>query len=360
MCGPLNRRDYLCGECRSRYGPAAFLTSCTNVCHYCQDTWYDIILYISLEFIPITVFYLLVLVFQIQLTSVPMTCFIMYSQLIVLAFYEECASKSAPTLFSQVKFTDKEGTLRIGTKILLTLYGMFNLDFFRLVLPPFCISSQLRPIHAVSLGYISVFYPFLLILLTWLCVELHGCNFRPIVCLWRPFHGCFVRLRRSWNTKSDLIDVFASFFLLSCSKILYQIVLTVNSTEINNYSLMDGHQSQEYALGADPSITAKTTTYILILTVSMLLSFIFVILPALLFLLYPTTIFQRLLLNCTSNRFRIILNIFVEKFQYCYRDGLDGAKSRRSLSAIYFLLRIIVCLIEVVNRNTFKLETWLT
>ena len=138
------------------------------------------------------------------------------------------------------------------------------------------------------------------------------------MCLWRPFHGCFVRLRRNWNTKSDLIDVFASFFLLSCSKILYQIVLTVNSKEINNYSLIDGHQSQEYALGADPSITAKTTTYILILTVSMLLSFIFVILPALLFLLYPTTIFQRLLLNCTSNRFRIILNIFVEKFQYCY------------------------------------------
>ena len=64
-----------------------------------------------------------------------MSCFIMYSQLIVLAFYEECASKSVPTLFSPVKFTDKEGTLRIGTKIFLALYGMFNLDFFRLVLP---------------------------------------------------------------------------------------------------------------------------------------------------------------------------------------------------------------------------------
>ena len=32
MCGPLNRRDYLCGECRSRYGPAAFLISCTKLC----------------------------------------------------------------------------------------------------------------------------------------------------------------------------------------------------------------------------------------------------------------------------------------------------------------------------------------
>jgi hypothetical protein len=108
---------------------------------------------------------------------------------------------------------------------------MFNLDFFHYILPPFCISSRLRPIHVFSLGYISAFYPFLLILLTWFCVELHGRNFRPIVCLWRPFHGCFVRLRRGWNTKSDLIDVFASFFLLSCSKILYQIMISFDSDQ---------------------------------------------------------------------------------------------------------------------------------
>ena len=260
MCGPLNRKDYLCSECRSGYGPAAFLTSCTNVCHSCQDTWHDIIIYISVEFIPITIFYLIVLVFQIQLTSTPMTCFIMYSQLIVLAFYEECASKSVPTLFSQVKFADTEGiedTLRMGTKILLTLYGVFNLDFFHYGLPPFCISSQLRPIYVVFLGYISALFPFILMLFTWLCVELHGRNFRPIVCLWRPFHGCFVRLRRGWNTKSDLIDVFSSFLLLSYCKIMYQIVLTVSSAEIDNYSLMDGHQSREYALSTDVSILAE-------------------------------------------------------------------------------------------------------
>ena len=133
---------------------------------------------------------------------------------------------------------------------------MFSLDFFHYVLPQFCISSKLRPIHVLflAIGYISAFYPFLLILLTWLCVELHGRNFKPIVCLWRPFHGCFVRLRRGWNTKSDLIDVFASFFLLSYSKILYQIMLMFDSEEITNYSLMDGKESHDYVLRADLSI----------------------------------------------------------------------------------------------------------
>ena len=70
MCGPLNRKGYLCGECKSGYGPGPFVTLCTNVCHFCQDTWHEIILYLALEFIPITTFYLLILIFQIRLTGI--------------------------------------------------------------------------------------------------------------------------------------------------------------------------------------------------------------------------------------------------------------------------------------------------
>ena len=108
--------------------------------------------------------YFLILVLQVKLTSAPMTCLIIYSQLIVMAFYEECGLESinSVSVFSQIKFTDTGETLRVGTKILLTLYGVFNLDFFHYVLPPFCISSKLRPIHVFFLGYISAFYPFLL------------------------------------------------------------------------------------------------------------------------------------------------------------------------------------------------------
>ena len=161
MCEPLNRKGYLCGECKSGYGPGPFIKSCTNVCHFCQDTWHEITLYLALEFIPITAFYLLILIFQIRLTSAPMTCFITYCQLIVLAFHKECASQWATSFFSKIKYGYHSGTLRMGTKILLSVYGVFNLDFFHYILPPFCISSKLRPIHVIFFGYTSVFYPFL-------------------------------------------------------------------------------------------------------------------------------------------------------------------------------------------------------
>ena len=266
MCGPLNREDYLCNKCKSGYGPPVIPESApyANVCYLCKDTWIPkgILLYLAVNFIPLTLFYLLILVFQVRLTSAPMTCFIMYSQVMIIAFYAVSGPghESLESVVSQIKFTDNGKTLRISTKILLTFYGVFNLDFFHYVLPPFCISNKLRPIHVFFLGYISAFYPFLLILLTWFCVELHGRNFRPIVWLWRPFHRCFARLRRGWNTKSDLIDVFASFFLLSYSKILYQIMLTFDSEEIRSHSLMDGKDSRGYVLIADLSIIMFTKT----------------------------------------------------------------------------------------------------
>ena len=130
------QHDYLGGYNKTKTG-CILLTSCTNVCHFCQDTWNDmIVLYISLEFIPVTVFYLLVLIFQIQLTSAPMTCFIMYSQLIVLAYYEECASQSTPTsLFSQINSLTVKELLEWGQRsflpymecLILTSFTMFSI-----------------------------------------------------------------------------------------------------------------------------------------------------------------------------------------------------------------------------------------
>ena len=365
MCGPLNRKNYMCSECKSGYGPAIISepASCSNniLCYKCKDTWYNLLLYLLLQFTPLTVFYLLILVLQVRLTSAPMTFFIMYSQLVVFAFHEECGH--SVNFFSQIKYTDTGETLRVGTKILLTIYGVFNLDFFHYILPPFCISSQLKPIHVFFLGYISVFYPFLLILLTWLCVELHGCNFRPVVYLWRPFHRCFVHLRRSWNTKSDLIDAFASFFLLSYSKILLKVVLTLSSKKITYYSLMDGHESHDYAFIADVDmIIKKNTNYYLISTIcfTVLVLTCFIIIPTFLLVFYSTKIFRRLLSTCICSRLQIFINIFIEKFHCCYRDGLDGAKDMRSFSGIYFLLRIIVYSAVPLSRATLNLDHQLT
>ena len=237
-------------------------------------------------------------------------------------------------------------------------YGVFNLDFFHLVLPPFCISSGLKFIHIALFGYISIFYPMLLICVTWISVELHGRNFRPLVCLWRPFHQCFVRLRRGWNTKSDLTDVFATFFLLSYSKCAYQTLLLLTGKDIINFEESGDLETSYHRVLLDLSITLNSTTYLLFVTPAALIFIVFNILPPLLLTLYPIKAFRSCLSKYRLNF--IVVNIFVDKVHGCYRNGLDGGRDMRSFSGLYFLLRTLVYLTGFLSVKLSKDNIWLS
>ena len=84
MCGLLNRKGLVCSECADGFGPS--MTSFRYKCANCTDAWYGVPLFLFLEFVPITVLYLIFWIFQINITSPPIPCFIMYAQFFVLAF----------------------------------------------------------------------------------------------------------------------------------------------------------------------------------------------------------------------------------------------------------------------------------
>ena len=261
MCRPMNRKGIVCSECIDGFGPS--VNSIGYRCANCtDDPWYKVPLFLVLLFAPITIFYLFILTFQISMMSPPTPCFIMYAQVIIMSWYFVDRSK----LQSVQAIFDDSGHLRLDAKIMFTLYGIFNLDFFCYdLLPPFCISSRLKPIHIAFFGYISVLYPVLLIFLTWLCVKLHGYNFRPIVCLWRPFHRCFVKLRRGWDNTNDIIDVFTTFFLLSYLKFLYQFQLLLTTQLLRNYNSTVGSAikvSTSSRMIMDLHVTADSSEYI--------------------------------------------------------------------------------------------------
>ena len=159
MCGPINRKGRVCSECIDGFAPSVITPwyQCAN----CTGAWYGIPLYLFLEFVPITLFYLAVLVLQISVISPPLTTCVMYSQLLVF-----CLTSNSSTVFLKLSHA------YTFVEILLMFYGIWNLDFFRSVLPPFCVFPNLNNIHVAFLGYISALYPVLLICLTWGCIQL--------------------------------------------------------------------------------------------------------------------------------------------------------------------------------------------
>ena len=113
------------------------------------------------------------------------------------------------------------GFIYMALKVVLVLCGIWSLNFFRSVIPLFCVSSNIKTIHALALEYLVAFYPIFLILLTYICIKLHDNNFRPVVWLWKPFHKHFVHLRRRWDSTASMTNAFTTFLLLSFSKILF-------------------------------------------------------------------------------------------------------------------------------------------
>ena len=342
MCRPMNRKGHLCRECIDGFGPS--FTSFGYECSNCTNS-FGIPLFVLIEFVPLTVLYLIILVFQVNLTTSPMTCFIYYSQLLISATNIGPNSELSKLIFEAKGFRP--------IFALLPVYGMWNLDFFRYAVSPFCISSKLTIIHIILIGYMSVIYPLCLIVITWICVEVHGRNFRPLVWLWRPFHRCFVKLRREWDTKSDIIDVFCTFLLLSYNKLVFQSLNLVWCQTLLKASNSGNLQSTTVAR-FDSHLTCGHNKSILLDVLVGVILFVS-ILPTLLLILYPIKCFR----TCLSRR-RLDLtatNMFVEKFHSCYRDGLDGGRDMRSCSGFYFLLRFAP-LAGMVMYETLHISLW--
>ena len=286
-----------------------------------------------MELIPITQFYLIILIFKVHLTSAPFIVFIFLNQIIM---FEIIFFRTEP--IEQLVF-EKEGTYLLRS--ILFFYGIWNLDFIRYVLPPFCVNPKLQPFHIELLNYISVIYPLLLIFLTWVCVELHGSNFRPVVLFWRPFHRCFVRLRRGWDTRSDIIDVFVSFFLLTYSKFLHQFILF---SRCRHLRYIDTNLAYKLVMHIDIDIDCLSAKHLSFIIPSGIFFALFNLLPALLLVLYPCKPFRRCLYKCKLDS--LFLTTFMEKFHGCYREGLSGGRDMRSFSGLYFFL---ICLLYLRN-----------
>ena len=69
----------------------------------------------------------------------------------------------------------------MALRVLLVLCGIWSLDFFRPVIPPFCVSNKIKAIHTLALEYLVAFYPICLIILTYSFIKLHDNNFKAIV-----------------------------------------------------------------------------------------------------------------------------------------------------------------------------------
>ena len=335
-CGPMNRKGTACRYCIPGFGPS--LTSIGYKCHNCTDVRYGVPLYLVVEFLPLTVFCLIILTFQVSLTTPFMTCFIMCSQFILYDLLTKFPERDLIILQ-----TNSSKLIRAA----IALHGVWNLDLIKYILPPFCVSNRLHPLHIIFLNYASAIYPLLLILMSYLAVELHGRNVRLLVYLWRPFHKCCVRLRREWNAKNDIIDTFATFFLLAYSKFMYQSFELLGCQYRYSPNVPRSKTEKVTLFDLDAYCFSRRHLPFAVFSIGFLL--FFVVLPVLAILLYPVRVFRTLFSKRRlPSQLGSAIHFFAERFYSSYRDGLDGGRDMRCLSCLFFILMPVIMIHHLV------------
>lgn len=325
-CSPFNRQGMLCRSCRPEYGVAIY--SIGYPCAKCDaNAHLNALWYVLLEVVPITILYVIVIVFRIRATAPPLAGLVFFSHAI------QNTLRVRIFIHTKIAFLPNKA-IRIGWQTGVFFCSIWSLDFFRTLVPPFCVSENISNIQALLLEYFTAFYPLILVLITFLAIELHAYNVRLFVWLWKPFNSCFANFRRTWDIRYSIVNAFSTFLLLSYIKILsvsfrmlyMSSIYNINGTRIGS------------ALQIDPTRQNFGSNHSGISIMAILIIAVFAILPLLLLLLYPTKFFQKFLRRCTC-RAKHAVHLFVDTYQGCLKDGSDGTRDYRSVSALYLILR---------------------
>lgn len=333
FCSVFNRDDFLCSKCIKGYGLAAYQYY-GLMCVKCSSSVGNWIAYILLIFIPPTILFVLSLFLSINVHCGCLTGFIYFSHLLIMSIY----------FYPGMIILSQQYYGYWPTQVFLALYGVWSLDFLQFLIPPFCVSTHLTELQLISLGYVSSVYPLALCIITYYLIELHVRGDRILAKVCRPFYKCFNKLKFPSNTKSSVINTFATFLLLSYSKNLF-----VSVTLIQGYTLfsLDIHTNTLTSLSSrsvDLGAHYFGSTHAPYGALGILGCFLTVILPLVLVLLYPTRLFPKLIQCCGLRRWHAI-RTFMEVFVGTYKDGTGGENNKRDyrfVASLYLIGRILV------------------
>ena len=275
MCSSFNRQGMQCGQCISGYGPAVFSDSVT--CADCSKHKYLWILNLMFQLTMVTLMCLVFMIFQIKGTSSPLNIIIAYIQNI--AFQYELSGLYYVQYFGQ----------KVNA-IFATILGIWNLNYFRFVLPPLCISSSLKAVDCVLFQYILAIYPLLFTGVAYFCIDHQG-----FVICYSPFKKYLSKVCKtmSWDPKTTILHTFATFFILSYTKLLFTSLCLL--LVVHSYNDTGQRVSKSEVLLFDPSIRFLHSEHLPYASIALFVLLTCIIPPPILLVLHPSKFFKNVL-----------------------------------------------------------------
>ena len=349
LCGSYNRKGFFCGSCIDGYGPAVY--SLEMKCVDCSkfSPGVAIILYLLLESIPTTIFFLFVMVTRLNITAGPLLGYVIFCQSYVFGI------ETKPYMLSHV-LNHSSQPFKYFVYSSLALSNVWLLNIAWIFTPPFCISAKFTNIDIIQLRCVRPVIPSVLFVSIFMVVKLRDRNFWPIKCLWKHLRATF-----KWMfivrpvDGSSVIHTFASFLFLSS----YVSNFTIIAAGIRDEVLVaEPHYVYMYATGVsdqvqvtyprfvydvvyfDPNIPAYGARHFRNLATPVVCYILFVVIPCLLLVIYPTRLY-RSLTRFISQRKQLAITAFAEALHSCFKNGLGGTRDFRALAGLSMTIDLV-------------------
>ena len=348
LCGEIHRKGVLCGECMEGYAVA--VNSPNFECVPCNGTVTlsgrhigNLIAYIILTFAPITLFFLFIIFFNVNLASSAAAGFLLYAQIVSSGIYP-------------VMYLVPNNGIKVKIQMAYnTIYGIFNLESFAFLMPqPLCLNGSFTTLHVLSLDYAIAAFPLLVILIIYMCFRLkYNCC-------------CYIRRRRhkdvnltiasSLNSDSmeseatseshkklqkckiNLIHAFMAFMLLSYSKFCLASMKTV----IPSYLYDSTGNVRLYRVYFAGQLSFSDVHYLFPFGIVAVFILIFVVFLPPLLLLGPLQFIDWL---TDKPKFSCLRRFWPSITIHTFLDAFEGYRpNRRFFTGLYLLFRLIMYL----------------
>ena len=337
LCSPSNSRGVLCGSCMDDYGVS--VVDITLPCVKCPQGSEKInwIYYLLSEFLPVTIFFGIVFLFSMSVTFGPLNSFIFYAQIITTAM----------TLDGNGEIFVNAGRMKAIRSAYMSLYSIWNMDFFRTIIPSYCIHPQWNTLIILNLSYFQVLYPILLLFLFVCLMNLYARGVPVVVYLCQPLHYCLARFRQWTNMRHSVTGGMAVFVVIAYTK---SVLLALYILTPSHLWYPDGSVATTvFYFDGDIEFGIKNIQYMIPSLIALCLAAI----PPLI-LLYPTLLGVVWHLSCKKLELGRLypshkLQAFLDEFHGCYKDGSKpGEIDCRWFASLYFCLRIVLVLVYSV------------
>ena len=319
LCNASHRTGVLCNECRYGFAPAINPDSFDCVPCSAESSKVNWIYYILSVYVPLFVVFLIIIVFNIRLTTGPVNAFILYAQ-VVSTTLNINASGVAPL---NLVFGSADAAFQ---SIYTVPYDLFNLNLFGNILPPFCLSTDLNTLDTIALKYVEAFFPVLMIIAITLlvrCQRFVKCSVNTRCC------------RQKHRLATSLVQAFAAFVLLSYNRLCELTVYLIVPVPVWDYTLHTV-QNRIYYKG---NLLLNDPNYPLRYKVAAYSVLTLLILLPITLLHYPTIWLERVVskVRCLKKVYPAAsIAILLDTFQGCFKDN------RRYFAGLYLGLRLLL------------------